>query len=198
MGPYSPGVKFRGETVRYWICIEDGFSQYLVTGPIKDLSAKTVAEAIVELWINVFSVTEKKHTDRGACFTATVFQEVMKQLKKLAAATAAWNFSTHRITKCSPFYAMFGRNPRFPVDVIFPLEEEEPQHLSQNVQELKDRFNHIHRRMVQKEKYAIDLETDRKHGRPAPEFQEEDVVYMFLATIKLNLSRKLQNRWIGP
>ena len=118
--------------------------------------------------------------------------------KKLAAATAAWNFSTHRITKCSQFYAMFGRNPRLPVDVIFPLEEEEPQNLSQFVQEFKDRFNHIHRKMVQKEKSAIDLETGRKHRRQVPEFQEGDVVYMFLATIRLNLSRKLQNQWIGP
>ena len=42
VGPYSPGVKFRGETVRYWISIEDGFSRCLVTGQIKDLSAKTV------------------------------------------------------------------------------------------------------------------------------------------------------------
>jgi len=238
VGPYSPGVKFRGETVRYWISIEDGFSRYLVTGPIKDLSAKTVAEAIVDLWINVFSVPEKIHTDRGACFTAAVFQEVMKLLgithtvtppyspegdrverthsviqscmrsddrfpekdwpRKLAAATAAWNFATHRITKCSPFYAMFGRNPRLPVDVVFPLSEEEPQKLSQYVQDLKERFNHIHRRMVQQEKAAIDLETGKKHGRQNPEFAEGDIVYMFLATIKLNLSRKLQNRWIGP
>ena len=184
----------------------------------------------------MFSVPEKIHTDRGACFTATVFQEVMKLLgirhtvtppyspegdrverthsviqscmrsdecfpekdwpKKLAAATAAWNFSIHRITKCSPFYAMFGRNPRLPVDRIFPLEEEESQHLSQSVQELKDRFNHFPKRMKQKEKSAIELETGRKHGRQAPEFQEGDVVYMFLATIKL--TSKLQNRWIGP
>ena len=43
-------------------------------------TAKTVAEAIVELWINVFSVPEKIHTDRGACFTATLFQELMKLL----------------------------------------------------------------------------------------------------------------------
>ena len=75
---YSPGVKFRGETIRYWISMEDGFSRYPVTGPIKDLSVKTVAEAIVELLINVFSVPEKIHTDRGACFTAMVFQEVIK------------------------------------------------------------------------------------------------------------------------
>ena len=66
VGPYSPGVKFRGETVRYWISIKDGFSRYLVTGPIKDLSVKTVAEAIVELWISVFSVLEKIHTEQ--CF----------------------------------------------------------------------------------------------------------------------------------
>ena len=64
----------RGEKVKYWI------SGYLVTGPIKDLSAKSVAEAIVELWINVFSLPAKIHIDRGACFTATVFQEVMKLL----------------------------------------------------------------------------------------------------------------------
>ena len=80
------------------------------------------------------------------------------------------------------------------MEVIFPLEEEKPQNLSQFVQELKDRFNNIHRRMVQKEKSAI----CRKHGRQASEFQEVDVVYMFLATIELNLSRKSQNRWIGP
>ena len=70
--------------------------------------------------------------------------------------------------------------------------------MSQFVQELKDRFNHIHQKMAQQEKSAIDLETGRSHGRQTPDFQEGDVVYMFLATIKLNLSRKLQNRWIGP
>ena len=35
----------------------------------------------------------------------------------------------------------------------------EPQNLSQYVQELKERFNHIHRKMVHQEKSAIDLET---------------------------------------
>ena len=64
----------------------------------------------------------------------------------------------------------------------------EPQNLSQYVQELKDRFNHVHLKMVQQEKSAIDLETCRKHGRQTTDFQEGDVVYMFLATIKLNLS----------
>ena len=44
VGLFSPGVKFRGVTVQFWISIEDGFSRYLVTGPIKDLSAKTVAD----------------------------------------------------------------------------------------------------------------------------------------------------------
>ena len=38
----------------------------------------------------------------------------------------------------------------------------EPQNLSQYVQELKGRFNHFHRKMVQQEKSAIDLETDRR------------------------------------
>ena len=60
--------------------------------------------------------------------------------------------------------------------------------MSQFVQELKDRFNHIHQKMAQQEKSAIDLETGRSHGRQTPDFQEGDVVYMFLATIKLNLS----------
>ena len=65
VGPYSPGVKFRGETVWYWISIEDGFSRNLVTGPIKDVSAKTVAEAEAGIMDKcVFSSRENTHRSR--------------------------------------------------------------------------------------------------------------------------------------
>ena len=42
--------------------------------------------------------------------------------------------------------------------------------------------------MVEQEKSAIDLETGKKHGRQNAEFEVGDLVYMFFATIKLNLS----------
>ena len=108
--------------------------------------------------------------------------------------------NVHHFTRCLgeiPVY-QYWKNHIHCSGCDFSLAEEEPQNLSKFVQKLKDRLNHIHQKMVQKEKSAIDLETGRNHGRQAPDFQEGDVDYMFLATIKLNLSRKLQNRWIGP
>ena len=113
--------------IKYWISIEDGFSNYSVMGPLKDFSAKSVAEAIIDLWINVFLVPAKILTYRGASFAAKVFQEVTHTFRL---KVIGWR---ELIRSC------MRSDDRFP--------------------EKKERFNHIHLKMVQQEKLAIDLET---------------------------------------
>ena len=60
--------------------MQDSFTRYLVTVPVEDLEAKTIAAKVMEHWILKFGIPEQIHTDRGVSFTSQLFMEVMNMM----------------------------------------------------------------------------------------------------------------------
>jgi transposase InsO family protein len=61
---------------RYILGVVDYFSKYPMLIPIRNMEARTVAEALFGRWISIFGAPHCIHSDRGTCFEAAVFKEL--------------------------------------------------------------------------------------------------------------------------
>ena len=118
--------------------------------------------------------------------------------RKLKVATFVYNTSVNRITGMSPFEAVFGYEATLPVDMLFPLRRKEGTSWSNYIEHLKMTYQRIYKQMSQHEMKVIALGSPQYQGRSNDTFQENDLVYYFLARISRGISKKLQSRWIGP
>ena len=98
VGPLTPS-KHHGKMCSNLLTIQDGFTRYLVAIPIPDQQTKTLVEAIINHWIYVFGCMEVMHTDRGASYTANLFQEVMKQLGVVKTVTPPYSPEGDRVER---------------------------------------------------------------------------------------------------
>ena len=74
----------------------------------------------------------------------------------------AYNCTQHDSTGFSPYYLMFGRNPRLPVDIVFGLRKEVKG--SNYIKDLRERLNHVYhlatessKQSQQKQKEGYDM-----------------------------------------
>ena len=115
----------------------------------------------------------------------------------LGCMTHAYNCTKHASTTYSPYYLMFGRHPRLPIDVEFGLPKSnsgDNSSKSRYVQKLRRRLNYAFQKATkvanqQANKYKSSYDKSIK----GPQLQEKDLV---LVTIVAHKGRhKLQDKW---
>jgi hypothetical protein len=98
VGPLTPAM-FQGKICRHFVTIQDGFTRYLVAVPVENIETSTVAEAVLERWIQVYGCPEVIHTDNGPNFTSKLFQEIMKRLHILNTRTPPYSPEGNRVER---------------------------------------------------------------------------------------------------
>ena len=63
---------------KYILVISDLYTKYAVTVPLKDMTAATVANAIVEEWIMRYGAPDVLHTDQGTNFNSVLMHDISR------------------------------------------------------------------------------------------------------------------------
>ena len=111
--------------------------------------------------------------------------------------THAYNCTKHASTTYSPYYLMFGRHPRLPIDVEFGLPKSnsgDNSSKSRYVQKLRRRLNYAFQKATkvanqQASKYKSSYDKSIK----GPQLQEKDLVLVKIVAHKGR--HKLQDKW---
>ena len=115
----------------------------------------------------------------------------------LGCMTHAYNCTKHASTKYSPYYLMFGRHPRLPIDVEFGLNKpncSDNSSKSRYIQKLRRRLNYAFQKAS---KYSDQQASKYKHSYEksvkGPQLHENDLVLVKIVAHKER--HKLQDRW---
>ena len=137
---------------------------------------------------------ERAHRDLKATLTALCAGKPHTWDQQLPAALFAQRIAVSQVTGFSPFYLMFGRQPRCPLDLLDPLPS--PQLFeSAVVQEAAAPW----RNALQSARASAARQLCREqqlYGRPLVTFQPNDLVWLY--TPKAQLSSKFEIWWSGP
>ena len=115
----------------------------------------------------------------------------------LGCMTPAYNCTKHASTTYSPYYLMFGRHPRLPIDVEFGLNKpncSDNSSKSRYIQKLRRRLNYAFQKAS---KYSDQQAGKYKHSYEksvkGPQLHEHDLVLVKIVAHKGR--HKLQDRW---
>ena len=115
----------------------------------------------------------------------------------LGCMTHAYNCTKHASTTYSPYYLMFGRHPRLPIDVAFGLHKPNCSNncsKSRYIQKLTRRLNYAHKKASkysseQAQKYRTSYDKSVK----GPQLQVNDLVLVKIVAHKAR--HKIEDRW---
>ena len=115
--------------------------------------------------------------------------------KKLPLATLVINCSKSTRTGYSPFFLVFGRQPRIPLDFLSPVPSVESSSSRSYLEFLKNMEDVIKRISTKSKLY---LEVQNKHRVQREALRVTDVCYAFFNIVKTDVSKKLQSFYGGP
>ena len=130
---------------------------------------------------------------------ATVHEHPGDWDKKLRLVCMAYNTSVHQSTGFSPFFLLFGRQARLPVDLAYgtaPMEEMTTQEYVRNLrQTLEEAYSTVRNRTGAGLERQKELYNRKVHG---DEYQVGDLVWLHNPVIPKGAKRKLHCPWTGP
>ena len=130
---------------------------------------------------------------------ATVHDHPTQWKSHLKKMCMAYNTSVHPSTGFSPFYLMFGRDAKLPVDIAYGCVPEEPLPQHEYTRRLKDTlqkaFDVARRNLNTNTERMKDFYDQKIHGKP---YDPGDLVWLHNPAVPKGKSRKLHSPWSGP
>ena len=181
------------------LVLQDHFSKYVVAYVVKDQTARTAAETLRNGYFGLFGTPAYLVSDQGKVFTGHVITHLCELYgvqklrtigkleedrkacwsKHLLELLLAYNATCSAVMGYSPYYLLFSRRPRIPVDYLFPTLCDSPHQTKMEVsvaamqKRLKEAFT-VARHLTSEEVARQCRYYDRKVGAVA--LQPGDVV----------------------
>ena len=115
----------------------------------------------------------------------------------LGCMTHAYNCTKHVSTTYSPYYLMFGRHPRLPIDVEFGLHKpncSDNCSKSRYIQKLRRKLNYAHKKASKySSEQAQKYKTSYDRSVKGPQLQVNDLVLVKIVAHKAR--HKIQDKW---
>ena len=142
---------------------------------------------------------ERTHRTLGALLRADDSMAPGAWVSKLNGLVFGINTAVCNRTNVSPYFAMFGRNPRLPLDVLFPFPVlTHKDRWTQHVTDLHNKFRAISRDLSRLECKRLLFNNETKAPRIPYGLKEGETVFYFNPRSQMGLSKKLTCRWTGP
>ena len=111
----------------------------------------------------------------------------------------AYNTSTHSTTGYTPFYLMFGREARLPVDIAYGTREPDlatpPSYASDLQKSLREAYHRVRTSFDTGHQHRKEIYDKKVHGR---QYESDELVWLHSPAIPRGQSKKLHHAWTGP
>ena len=129
---------------------------------------------------------------------ATVVENHKDWESHLRATCMAYNTSIQSTTGYSPFFLMFGRKARIPVDLLCEvgkIAENANDFVSQQGRIMQEAYCQVQSRMGLQQDRQKELYDRKRHGKP---FSVGDLVMLYTSVVPRGYCKKLHRPWSGP
>ena len=110
----------------------------------------------------------------------------------------AYNTSVQTSTGCTPFYLMFGRQAKLPVDLMYGMDNtpdvELPEYVDNLKRTLQKAYEVAREHIGEKQQFQKELYNQKVHGLP---FCVGDLVWLYSPAVTKERSKKLHLPWDG-
>ena len=118
---------------------------------------------------------------------------------RLRKVCMAYNTSVHSTTGYTPFYLMFGREARLPIDIAYctkqPVAESAGGYATRMKQSLTEAYDDVRINQGVSHRKQSQIYNKKVHGEP---YSTGDLVWLHNPAVPTGESRKLYHPWTGP
>ena len=119
--------------------------------------------------------------------------------ERLRKVCMAYNTSVHCSTGYTPFYLMYGREARLPIDIAYGTKTPESEPVGEYAARLKksltEAYSDVQHQLETTHQRQKEIYDKKVHGKP---YKKGDLVWLYNPAIPQGQARKLHHPWTGP
>jgi dUTPase len=143
------------------------------------------------------NVVERFHRTLNQMLRIYMDRDSTEWAAHLPTALFAYNSKVHSATGISPYFALMGREPRLPVDLMVRLPEEGELPLADFTKDLKKRFR-VMAEYIRRNNEGVISRNSHQYEGTSHSWKVGDLVWYFLPRKLPGKPAKLTNQWTGP
>ena len=140
---------------------------------------------------------ERYHRTLNSMLRVMMSRDETEWGRYLPAATLAYNTKVHSSTGLTPYFAMFGRECRLPIDLIVPSPEDKNTSIGEHVRATLARFKQIYG-YIRKNGESVIRRNAKLYSGNKKDFKIGDRVWYLCPRKIQGKPTKITDQWLGP
>ena len=194
-----------GKGTKDVLVITDHFTKFAIAVPTTNQTAKVVAEALWDNLISIYGWPMRLHSDQGKDFQSKVIAELCKLGNITKSRTTPYHPQgnpverynrTSESTGYSPYFLMFGRHARLPIDVVFGTDPDAARLKTPStyVKDLRERLKFAYD-VAQKNIKRSNLKNQQQYNKRAHAIALEENDRVLVRNVNIRGKHKIADKW---